>query len=79
MPKRDLDQICEIAARLTEDAGVLRQLGLHDAADLLQAAEVDLDARVYGDDCGGDIVCDEVVYEKPRRSRRHKGREVRTH
>jgi hypothetical protein len=79
MPKRDLDQICEIAARLTEDAGVLRSLGLHDAADLLLAAEVDLDGRVYGDDCGGDIVCNGIVHERPRRQRRQKGREIRTH
>ncbi|MFL5042572.1 MAG: hypothetical protein ACJ8D0_22455 [Xanthobacteraceae bacterium] len=79
MPKRDIDQICEIAARLTKDAGVLRSLGLHAAADLLQAAESDLDSRVYGDDCGGDIVCNNIAYERPRRQRRQKGREVRTH
>ena len=79
MPKRDLDQICEIAARLTEDAGVLRSLGLHDAADLLQAAEADLDSRVYGDDSGGVIVCNDIIHERPRRQRRQKGREVRTH
>jgi hypothetical protein len=77
--KRDLDQICEIAARLTEDAGVLRTLGLHDAADLLQAAVADLDSRVYGDDCGGDIVCKPILYERRRRQRRQKAREVRTH
>jgi hypothetical protein len=79
MPKRDLDRICEIAARLTEDAGALRSLGLHDAADLLQAAEVDLDCRVYGDDCGGEIMCNDIVPGRPRRQRRHKGREIRTH
>jgi hypothetical protein len=79
MPRRDLDRICEIAARLTEHAGVLRSLGLHDAADLLQAAEADLDSRVYGDDCGGDIVCNDIVSKRPRRQPRQKGREVRTH
>jgi hypothetical protein len=46
---------------------------------LLQAAEADLDCRVYGDDCGGDIVCIDIVHERRRRQRRHKGREVRTH
>jgi hypothetical protein len=79
MPKRDVDQICEIAARLSEDAGALRELGLHDAADLLQAVEADLEGRLYGEDCGGEIVYDDGVHEKPRRGRRHKGREVRTH
>ncbi|MFL5104531.1 MAG: hypothetical protein ACJ8DX_00375 [Xanthobacteraceae bacterium] len=49
------------------------------AADLLQAAESDLDSRVYGDDCGGDIVCNNIAYERPRRQRRQKRREVRTH
>jgi hypothetical protein len=52
---------------------------LHDAADLLQAAEADLDSRVYGDDCGGDIVCKPILYERRRRQRRLKAREVRTH
>jgi len=83
MPTRDIDQICEIAARLREDAGVLRSLGLHDAADLLRAAEADLDSHVYGDDVyqngGGDIVCTDIVYEKPRRQRRQKGREAPPH
>jgi len=44
---RKLDQICEIAARLNEDAAVLRNLGLHDTAHLLEGAEADLDSRVY--------------------------------
>jgi len=45
---RELDQICEIAARLSEDAAALRNLGFHDTAHLLEGAEADLDSRVYG-------------------------------
>ena len=49
MPMRDLDRICEIAARLHEQVNLLRKLGAHDAADLVAAAEACLDNQVYAE------------------------------
>jgi len=75
---RELDQICEIAARLSEDAAVLRTLGMPDIAHLLEGVEADLDSRVYANgytrNGGGPI-----SVAKPARGRRAKPRGVRTH
>lgn len=83
MPTCDLDRICAIAARLNEDAELLRSLGLDEAADLLVAAQARLDKRVYADanDPNGEAeaLCAPIVYHRPRRGRRVKGRDVRTH
>jgi len=83
MPTRDLEQLCEIAARLKEDAALLRTLGMSDAADLLAAAEARLDSRVYAQShspsASGEAVCEPIIYHRPRAPRRIKGRDVRTH
>jgi len=79
MPTRDLDRICEIAARLNEEGGRLRTLGLDHVADLLAAAEAELDATVYGNGCRQEIVYGDIILAKPAPLRRAKGREARTH
>lgn len=61
-----LDRICEIAARLNEDAAVLRGLGLHEAAHLLSAAEADLDNRVYANGHQHDDDSDLLPPQLPR-------------
>jgi hypothetical protein len=74
-PLSHLDRICAIAARLNEDAAVLRSLGLHEAAHLLAAAAAHLDDRIYAngfhhDDDSG------LLPPSPRRGRRTKAKPV---
>lgn len=79
MATRDLDQICEIAARLNEAVGRLRKLGLNHAADLLASAEADLDAQLYAKAGGQEILFDELVFEAPAQLPRAKRRQVGAH
>jgi hypothetical protein len=71
-----LDRICEIAARLNEDAAVLRSLGLDEAAQLLAAAEAHLDNRVYANGFKHDDGLG-LLPPEPARGRRHKAKPAR--
>jgi hypothetical protein len=74
----DLDRICEIAARLNEHAAMLRSLGLHEAAHLLEGAQADLDNRVYGN--GHEVgISSATSFTQPRQPRRAKARQARAH
>jgi hypothetical protein len=53
MNKRDVDTMCSIAERLLQDAVTLREIGCERAARLLEQAERELDAHVYGGGCQG--------------------------
>ena len=70
-----LDRICEIAARLNEDAAVLRILGLHEAARLLSVAEAHLDDQVYAS-CHAHEATSGLLPEPPR-ARRTRPRSAR--
>ena len=71
-----LDRICEIAARLNEDAAALRGLGLHEAARLLSMAEAHLDDRVYANGYEHDATSG-VLPEPPRSRRSRRPRPAR--
>ena len=70
----DISDICEIAARLNEDAATLRGLGLGEAAQFLELAETEIDNRVYATVLNGNGASD-----RPRRSERGKAKELPTH
>jgi hypothetical protein len=77
----ELDRICEIAARLNEDAAALRSLGLQEAAQLLAMAEAHLDNRVYANgfhlDQGSGLLPAVSVAPAQPRGRRGKARPAR--
>jgi len=79
MPLRYLGQICEIAARLNQEARLLRSLGANDAADFVVAAMSCLDDRVYSDGHQATVVYGDEIARKSRRLRRPKTREASTH
>jgi hypothetical protein len=72
----DISDICEIAARLSEDAATLRGLGFAEAAQLLELAEAEIDNRVYANVRHGNGV---AVPSRPRRAERDKDKELATH
>jgi hypothetical protein len=72
----DISDICEIAARLNEDAATLRGLGLSEAAQFLELAETEIDNRVYATVQNGNGA---AVPARPRRSEREKSKELPTH
>jgi hypothetical protein len=72
----DISEICEIAARLSEDAATLRHLGFNEAAQFLELAEAEIDNRVYATVRNGNGV---TVPVRARRSERGKAKELPTH
>ena len=72
----DISDICEIAARLNEDAATLRHLGFSEAAQFLELAETEIDNRVYATVQDGNGTAATV---RPRRSERGKSKELSTH
>ena len=72
----DITDICEIAARLSEDAATLRNLGFNEAAQFLELAEAEIDNRVYATARNGSGV---TVPVRSRRSERGKSKELPTH
>jgi hypothetical protein len=76
MPSHDISELCEIAARLSDDAATLRGLGFGDAAQFLELAETEIDERVYSTLQNGKNGSTAV---EPRRSARGKAKEIRTH
>jgi hypothetical protein len=76
MPAHDINDICEIAARLSEDAATLRGLGYGEAAQFLELAESEIDERVYASLQNGK---NGATSPEPRHSARGKAKEIRTH
>jgi hypothetical protein len=72
----DINEICEIAARLNEDAATLRHLGFTEAAQFLELAEAEIDNRVYANVPNGNGA---TVPVRARRSERGKSKELPTH
>ena len=72
----DISDICEIAARLNEDAATLRGLGFSEAAQFLELAETEIDNRVYATVLNGNGADAPV---RSRRSERGKDKELATH
>jgi hypothetical protein len=72
----NISEICEIAARLSEDAATLRHLGLTEAAQFLELAEAEIDNRVYANVQNGN---GPTVPVRARRSERGKAKELPTH
>jgi hypothetical protein len=77
MPSHDINELCEIAARLNDDAATLRGLGFGDAAQFLELAESEIDERVYASLQNGK---NGSASAEPRRpAARGKSKEIRTH
>jgi len=76
MPTSDINELCEIAARLNEDAATLRDLGFGEAAQFLELAEGEIDNRVYAAVPNGN---GGAASAEPRRSTRARPKEIRTH
>jgi hypothetical protein len=72
----DISEICEIAARLSEEAATLRNLGFNEAAQFLELAEAEIDNRVYANVRNGNGA---TVPVRARRSERGKSKELPTH
>jgi len=72
----DINEICEIAARLSEDAATLRHHGFTEAAQFLELAEAEIDNRVYANVKNGNGA---TVPVRSRRSERGKSKELPTH
>lgn len=76
MPSHDINELCEIAARLSDDAATLRGLGFGDAAQFLELAETEIDERVYASMQNGK---NGSASAEPSRPARGKSKEIRTH
>jgi hypothetical protein len=76
MPTNDISEICEIAARLSEDAATLRGLGFSEAAQFIELAENEIDNRVYATVLNGNGA---AASAPPPRSERGKAKEMATH
>jgi hypothetical protein len=74
----DISEICEIAARLNEDAATLRGLGFGEAAQFLELAETEIDNRVYAAVVNGNGN-GHAVPSRVRRAAQGKAKEMPTH
>ena len=72
----EISEICEIAARLSEDAATLRGLGFSEAAQFLELAESEIDNRVYATVQNGN---GHAMPTRTRRTERGKAKEMPRH